>query len=125
VKITEKHERILIVLVALHSVIIGVVFFLAPDWLIRFGGWQRIEPIFFAHQAGAFHLALATAYLIEYFRYRGILVILGAKSIALIFLMLEAFLGTVPWAVPVSGLGDGAMAVLVWWVHRRVGSPHH
>lgn len=119
-KISEKHEQILIILVALHSLIIGAVFFLAPNWLIQFGGWERIDPVFFAHQAGAFHLALASAYLIEYFRYRGIAILVAAKSIALVFLVLEAVLGSVPWAVPVSGLGDGAMALLVWWVHRRV-----
>lgn len=119
-RLTEKHETLLIVLVAVHSLIIGASFFLIPNLLIRFGGWTVIEPLFFAHQAGAFHVALATAYLVEYFKYRGVTVIISAKSIALIFLLLEAVLEPVPWAVPLSGVADGAMAAVVWWVHRKV-----
>jgi hypothetical protein len=116
-QLTERHENWLIVLVALHSMTIGAAFFLVPGLLIKFGGWARIDPLFFAHQAGAFHIALATAYLIEYFKYRGITVLVTAKSIALVFLLLEAIFGDVPWAVPMSGVADGAMALVVYWVH--------
>jgi len=119
-KITELHERILIILVSIHSYAIGVAFFAVPDLIVRFGGWDRLDPVFFAHQAGAFHVALASAYLIEYFRYRGISVMLAAKGVALVFLLLEAAFGSVPWAVPFAGLADGAMAAVVWWVHRKV-----
>jgi hypothetical protein len=119
-RLTEVHERILIILVALHSTIIGIVFIAAPDWTVQFGGWERIEPVFFGRQAGAFHLVLAAGYLIEYFRYRGITLIVTAKSFALVFLLACAVYDGLPWAVPVSGVGDGAMALLVWMVHRRV-----
>jgi hypothetical protein len=47
---------------------------------------------------------------------------LAAKGIALVFLLLEAVFGNVPWAVPAAGLSDGAMAFVVWWVHRKVKS---
>jgi hypothetical protein len=116
-KITEQHEKILIYLVAIHSYCIGLMFFVFPEWTIQFAGWDRLDPPFFAHQAGAFHFALATAYLIEYHRYRGIGVMLAAKGIALVFLLLEAVFGSVPWMVPFAGVADGAMAGLVWWVH--------
>ena len=72
--------------------------------------------------AGAFHVALATAYLIEYFKYRGIAVMLAAKSIAFVFLLVTPIFVSVPWAVPFSGVADGAMALTVWWVHRKVGA---
>jgi hypothetical protein len=120
--LTEAHEQILIFLVALHSIIIGTVFFIAPNWTVQFGGWEQIDPVFFAFQAGAFHFALAAAYLIEYGRYRGIAILVTAKMIALVFLVATALLTSVPWAVPVSGLGDGAMAAVVVLVHRRVRS---
>ena len=119
-RLTEAHERILIVLVALHSIIIGIIFIAAPTWTVQFGGWERIEPVFFGRQAGAFHLVLAAGYLIEYFRYRGITLVVTAKAFALVFLLACAVFDGLPWAVPVSGFGDGAMALLVWWVHRRV-----
>jgi len=119
-KLTKTHETILIILVALHSAIIGVVFMFAPNWLVRFGGWEGIDPVFFGRQAGAFHLVLAVAYLIEYFNYDGIRILVMAKSFALIFLLVCTQVDHLPWAVPVSGAGDGLMALFVWWVHRQV-----
>jgi len=67
-------------------------------------------------------VVLVCGYLIEYFRYGGIWLIVTAKSIALVFLLLATLLGELPWAVPVSGVADGAMALVVWLVHRAVGS---
>ncbi len=118
-RLTETHERWLILLVALHSFIIGVVFLVAPNWSVNFGGWDEVRPAFFIRQAGIFHLVLVVAYLIEYFRYRGVLVLVAAKSIAMAFLLLAALLDDVPWAVGLCGLGDGAMAVTVGLVHHR------
>lgn len=119
-KLTKTHETILIILVSLHSAIIGVVFMFAPNWLVRFGGWEGIDPVFFGRQAGAFHLVLAVAYLIEYFNYDGIRILVMAKSFALVFLLVCTQVDHLPWAVPVSGAGDGLMALFVWWVHRQV-----
>ena len=119
-KLTKAHETLLIILVALHSAIIGVVFMFAPNWLMQFGGWEGIDPVFFGRQAGAFHLVLAIAYLIEYFNYGGIKILLMAKGFALVFLLVCTQVDPLPWAVPVSGLGDGLMALFVWWVHHRV-----
>ena len=121
-KLTATPEKWLIILVALHSLGIAAAFFSGPHLLVRFGGWERIEPVFFAYQAGAFHVALATAYLIEYFKYRGISVLLAAKSIAFVFLLVTPIFVSVPWAVPFSGVADGVMAFVVWWVHRTVGA---
>jgi hypothetical protein len=118
---TSAHERLLIILVALHTLIIGLVFLTVPDWAVNFGGWpQNIRPIFFGYQVGIFHVVLVCGYLIEYFRYRGISLIITAKSIALVFLLITPLFHEVPWAVPVSGVVDGAMALVVWQVHRAV-----
>jgi hypothetical protein len=119
-RLNATHERWLIVLVALHSYSIGAMFFFLPGWTVRFAGWDGIDPLFFAHQAAAFHVALASAYLIEYFRYRGVAVLVTAKSVALVFLLLSAVFSSVPWAVPFSGLADGAMALVVVLTHRAV-----
>lgn len=120
-KLTRLHERWLILLIALHSLIIGIFLMVAPAWTMGFGGWQQtINVVFFIRQAGIFHVVLVAAYLIEHYRYQGVLVMVTAKSMALFFLLLAAVFDQVPWAVPVSGIGDGAMALLVWWVHRQV-----
>ena len=79
-----------------------------------------MQPLFFARQAGAFHLVVSSAYLIEYFRYRGVRVMLATKAIAVVFLGVTTAIGGVPWVVPVSGLVDAAMLALAWRVHARL-----
>jgi len=120
-RITRQHERLLVFLVALHSCIVGAMFLTAPDWTMKFAGWHSISPAFFAYQAGIFHVVLAVAYLLEYHRYRGVAILTTAKTIAFVFLITATIIDPIPWAVWTSGIIDGLMAVVVWWVHRQVG----
>ena len=119
-KLSEGHEKLLVSLIALHSALVGAMFLLAPQWTMRFAGWQGIDPIFFAYQAGIFHLVLAAAYLLEWHRYRGVSIVVTAKIIACVFLVAATIIDPIPWAVWTSGILDGLMAVVVWWVHRTV-----
>lgn len=119
-RLTYAHERLLVILIALHSAIVGAMLFFAPQWTMQFAGWERIEPLFFGRQAGIFHFVLATSYLIEFFRYQGVTILTTAKIVAFIFLTGATLLDPLPWAVWVSGLLDGAMAAAVFWVHRNV-----
>jgi hypothetical protein len=116
-------ERALVVLIALHSVVVGLLLTFATDWGARFGGFPSPVPLFFPRQAGAFHFVVAAIYLVEYFHYRGALLLVMTKSIAVVFLFLTATLDSVPWVVPLSGVGDGLMAVAVVLVRRARGLP--
>lgn len=119
--VPRRLERWLVVLIALHSYAVGAMLYLVPRWAISFAGWQGDpHPVFFLRQAGVFHFVLATAYLIEYLRYRGVAVLVTAKSFALVFLLLETALFPVSWAVPFSGVADGLMGAAVLGVRRWV-----
>jgi hypothetical protein len=106
-------ERVLVLLIALHSVVVGLFLTFATDWGARFGGFPSPVPLFFPRQAGAFHFVVAAVYLVEYFRYRGVLLLVMTKSIAVAFLVLVNVLDDAPWLVPLSGLGDFLMAAAV------------
>jgi hypothetical protein len=121
-QLTKRHEGVLVALIALHSAIVGTMFLAAPQWTMQFAGWHAIDPPFFAYQAGVFHFVLALAYLLEYRRYGGVSILIGAKTIAFVFLITATIIDPIPWAVWTSGLLDGAMAVVAWWVHRKVDS---
>ena len=118
--LSEKYERALIILIALHSIIVGVMLLFFAEWAIKFAGWSGADPIFFIWQAGAFHFVLVTGYLVEYFRWRSISLLLIAKTTAFIFLIGGSVLTDTPWSVWYSGLADGAMALVAYLVHRAV-----
>lgn len=111
-------EHALVVLVAVHSYAVGLVLIFATEWGARLGGWEQVGPLFFARQAGALHLVVATGYLLEYSRYRGVSLLLVAKAIAVVFLFSTAALGNVPWVVPFSGVVDGLLGAAVALVRR-------
>ncbi len=113
--------RLLIVLVAAHSYLVGIFLLLFPAHAALFAGWGELRPAFFGSQAGAFHVILATGYLLEHFRYRGISLVLVGKAVAAVFLFAWTAVGDVPWAVPFSGAADAAMGIAVWGVHRAAG----
>jgi len=115
-------ERVLVV-IALHSLAVGLFLTLATEWGARFGGFPSPVPLFFPRQAGAFHFVVAAIYLVEYFRYRGVGLLVMTKSIAVVFLFLTALLESVPWVVPLSGIGDGLMAGAVVLFRRARGLP--
>ena len=118
--LTEAHERILIYLISLHSIIVGLMLLFAADWAVRFAGWAGADPIFFIWQAGAFHFVLATGYLLEYSRSQTVSLLLVAKTFAFVFLLGGSLLTQTPWSVWFSGFADGAMALTAFLVHRAV-----
>jgi hypothetical protein len=118
--LTETHERALIILIALHSIIVGVMLMFFAEWAIEFAGWSGADPVFFIWQAGAFHFVLAAGYLVEYSRTQTITLLLIAKTTAFVFLIGGSLLADTPWSVWFSGFADGAMALTGFLVHRAV-----
>jgi len=118
--LTETHERILVYLISLHSIIVGLMLLFAADWAVRFAGWAGADPIFFIWQAGVFHFVLVAGYLVEYSRHRSISLLVIAKTTAFVFLVGGSLLADTPWSVWFSGIFDGAMALTAFLVHRAV-----
>lgn len=115
----RRLEAWLVVLIALHSLTVAFFLLFLTQWGARFGGWGELSPLFFARQAGIFHVVVAAGYLIEWFRYRGVIFLVTTKAIAVVFLGAMYLLNGEPWAVPLSAAGDAAMGLAVLVVHRR------
>ena len=116
-------EGVLVSLIGLHSVVVGLLLVFVTEWGARFGGFGVVSPLFFARQAGAFHFVAAGVYLVEYFRYRGVLLLVLTKAVAVVFLGLTFALDHAPWLVALSGAGDAAMALAVVLLRRARGLP--
>jgi len=115
-----KAEKLLVVLIALHSYAVGAMLLFFPDWSVHFGGWpDAVYPQFYIRQGGAFHLVLATAYLIEYFRTRSVTLLIFAKCCATVFLTSCSIYYGYPWVLPLSAAADAAMGVCAFVVHRK------
>ena len=117
-RLTFTHERILVLLISAHSLMVGGMLFFTPAWAVRFGGWPEVDELFFVRQAGVFHFVVVAGYLIEHCRYRGVTFLVVTKTIAVVFLAFMAACNGAPWAVLASGVGDGLMALAVLIVHR-------
>lgn len=115
----NRIELWLIVLIAAHSIGVGISLLFLTRWGVTFGGWEGLNLTFFARQAGTFHIVVAIGYLLEYFRHREVTFLIVTKIIAVLFLVSMMLVEPVPWALPPSALGDALMAVLVYFVHSR------
>lgn len=111
-------ERVLVALIAAHSVGVGLILLAAPAFALRFGGWDAQPTLFFLRQAGVFHFVVAFGYLTEHLRHRGIALLLFAKLSAFVFLLGATLVAAPPWAVPFCGAADGAMALAVLAARR-------
>ena len=120
----EGQLRLFVYLVAAHSVAIGAGLCAVPDFATGFAGFGPVRPVFFARQAGVFHLVLATGYLLDGRRGSAAFLV-AAKSIAFAFLTWSALAGVGSWAVAFSGAADGAMALIGLWLWRRAALPGH
>jgi len=118
----NKVELWLVGLIAAHTVAVGAMLLAFSSWsVLVFAGWPHADPLFFPRQAGIFHFVLAFCYLWEYFRYRGIAILVVAKTLAMVFLLGATLLDHVPWVVPLSGVMDGLMGLAVVAVRRLSG----
>jgi hypothetical protein len=114
----ERLLRAYVALVAAHSLAVGVGLAALPDLATTFAGFGPVRPLFFARQAGAFHLVLAVGYLLEA-RRGSVALLVTAKATAAVFLGWATLAGGVPWSVPFSGAADGLMGIGALWLHRR------
>jgi len=120
--VLRRLEAIVVVLVAVHSYAVGAMLLVIPSLATRLGGWPAVQPLFFPRQGGVFHLVVATGYLLEYRRHRGVTLLVTAKTAAAVFLLTHALIAPETWLVPVLGAGDALMGALVLLLHRRLRS---
>lgn len=115
----RKLERLGVILVALHSLLIGICLMVATDWILTFAGWGHVDHLFFPRQSGVFHVIIAAGYWWEYRRHGTIGLLVLAKCCAVVFLLVMSPWKEA-WSVPFSGITDGLMMVGMLVVHRMV-----
>jgi len=115
--------RILLWLISLHSFLVGLGLIFLPESMISYFGFTNYTDCFFRSQAGVFHLVMVMAYLsaaADPIRNQQMVFFsIWTKTIALIFLTIYTFLEPA-WVIPISGFGDGFMALLLFVFNRQL-----
>jgi uncharacterized membrane protein YwzB len=114
-------SRVLAV-VALHSIVLGVVMLAAPFWMLANFGWEPAGTRFFPAQSGLFLLILGIVYAAAVRDHRLVWIVVLSKAMAVVFLVGEALGGSCPPVVYVTAAIDGLMGLavaLLWRASRR------
>jgi hypothetical protein len=112
-----RRLQLLLVLVALHSVGVGIGLMWHPAALLAWCGFRPVGETFFIVQGGVFHIVMALAYSLAAWdpvrQERLIVFSVLVKLMATVFLMSYwSLIARVP-TILASGLVDGAMAVVM------------
>lgn len=107
----------LIVVVGLHSGLLGVLMLAAPETMLRLSGFPEPSSLFFAAQAGVFLLILGICYLLALRTPAFLVTILLSKACAVPFLLVQLVFFSAPPIVWAALVIDGAMlaATIVCW----------
>ena len=101
--------RLVILLVGLHSVVLGVAFLLAPVRLARLAGFPELRAAFFVSQSGIFLLVLGICYLLALRDRSLVVVILVSKTLAVLFLLTHVVFLNGPPVLWLLAAGDALM----------------
>jgi hypothetical protein len=117
-----KYLRLFLVLVALHSVTVGInLITFPPEWMMKFG-FTEVTNNFFKVQGGVFHLVMALAYLLAAWKpteYRILIIFsISAKGIAALFLFSYYLVYQTTIMILISGIVDLLMGVCLFILYK-------
>jgi hypothetical protein len=120
-----KHLSVLVLLIGLHSLLLGIFIFFFTELFYDLFFSAEIENFFFVRQAGLFLFCLGLfnlAIVVEMKRYYCFVkVIIVAKSLAFLFLVSHAHLAAWPPIIYAAAVGYGIMALVLIFFYRRAG----
>lgn len=111
--------RLAILLVGLHSCILGVAMLAATESLLPLLGFSGAIPLFFPSQSGIFMLILGIFYLAALVEPRYVWTIVVSKLLAVLFLVVHVALLEAPAIIGAACAGDATMLVAVVILLRR------
>jgi len=118
-----KHLSVLVLLIGLHSLLLGVFIFFFTEQFYQLFLSAEIENFFFVRQAGLFLFCLGVfnlAILKDMNRhFYFVKVIIATKVLAFLFLVTHAHLAARPPIIYAAALGDGLMALVLIFLYRR------
>ncbi len=110
-------------LMTAHSFAVGIGLIWHPAYLLNLMGYAPCSEPFFPTQGGVFHIVMAVGYSMATFdpiNFRGLIIFsIVVKAIATVFLIIYWLANPVLGVVLFSGVVDGCMAVVLWYLNKR------
>jgi len=118
IKNPRSRLALILVLVAIHSICVGIGLIIRPAELMQLFGFGKCYERFFPTQGGVFHIVMAVGYLmaahnVDQYRCLAIFSII-VKIMATIFLFTYFVVVEKIWLVLLSGIGDGLMGLVIY-----------
>jgi hypothetical protein len=114
----DKLLSMVLVLVAIHTLAIGLTLIAQPAILMEFAGFNPHGEHFFPAQGGAFHLIMVVVYLMgatHIEKYHSFIVLsIFIKAFATFFLLIYCFAAEFKWIIFISGVVDCAMGLIIF-----------
>jgi hypothetical protein len=119
----KKYLSYFLFLIGIHSFVVGVGLLFIPPSVLDFFGFIDYKESFFQAQGGVFHIAMSVAYTMAGLKVeksiRLIQFIIAVKLLAFVFLF-SYYLFVLPaWLILLSGIGDGLMGLIVFFLYQR------
>jgi len=106
-------RTLLVAAVALHSIVLGAAMLFFPTWTLATFGWEYDGPTFFPSQSGIFLLLLGVAYAGGIHHRPFAFFLVGSKTCAVIFLVVQYFANQRQGVVLAAAALDGMMGAAV------------
>lgn len=120
-----QNLSVLVLLIGLHSLLLGIFIFFFTELFYRLFFSANVENFFYVRQAGLFLFCLGLfnlAILKDMKRYYYFVeIIIATKALAFLFLVSHAHLAVRPPIILAAAVGDGLMALVLIFFYRRVG----
>lgn len=121
-----KLVKLLIVLIGVHSCILGALMLFAPEFMMRILGFSEPGPRFFPSQSGIFLLIIGIYYLLALVYPAFEITIPLSKSFAVLFLTVHALFLSAPPIIWAADLGDllmlAAFVGALFWRNRHLSA---
>ena len=117
-----RWEQAAILLIAAHSVALGLALLVDPLDTLRLAQWPYAGDLFWPSQAGLFLLVLGLVYGATLVHRPLVWLIVLSKAVAFLFLAVHALWLGAPRLALAAGVGDGLMGLVAWVVARRPGA---
>ena len=106
-------RRIIVAIVALHSIALGTAMLFWPTWTLRTFGWPYEGPTFFPSQSGILLLLLGISYVGGIYHLPFVFFLVVSKACAVAFLVTQYFVNEEQGLILESAAGDAIMGVAV------------